>query len=219
MRSASRSALCLALVAQLAAVSLRADALVLVHQQRYSMGTMFDILVYHASRDEANRAITRALAEIVRLDQVMSHYRADSNLSTLHRDGAKGFVAVDPSLYEVVEESLWFSRLSGGRFDVTIAPLLTTWKEAAVEGRRPSEAETSKAAKCVGFDTAEQTAEKAAQYATHIQRLEDRVQVLERIVTDRGYDIATQIEALRDTRRVDEGSTGIPLSLEKRERV
>ncbi len=67
--------------------------------------------------------------------------------------------------------------------------------------------------------TAEQTAEKAAQYATHIQRLEDRVQVLERIVTDRGYDIATQIEALRDTRRVDEGSTGVPLGFEKKERV
>jgi hypothetical protein len=66
--------------------------------------------------------------------------------------------------------------------------------------------------------TAENTAEKAAQYATHIQRLEDRVQVLERIVTDRGYDIATQIEALRDTRRVDEGA-GVPLGLEKRERV
>lgn len=67
--------------------------------------------------------------------------------------------------------------------------------------------------------TAENTAEKAAQYATHIQRLEDRVQVLERIVTDRGYDIATQIEALRDTRRVDEASAGVPLGLEKKERV
>ena len=66
--------------------------------------------------------------------------------------------------------------------------------------------------------TAEQTAEKAAQYATHIQRLEDRVQVLERIVTDRGYDIATQIEALRDQRRVDE-AMGVPLGLEKKERV
>lgn len=65
--------------------------------------------------------------------------------------------------------------------------------------------------------TAQQTAEKAAQYATHIQRLEDRVQVLERIVTDRGYDIATQIEALRDTRRVDD-SAGVPLNLNK-ERV
>jgi hypothetical protein len=66
--------------------------------------------------------------------------------------------------------------------------------------------------------TAEQTAEKAAQYATHIQRLEDRVQVLERIVTDRGYDIATQIEALRDTRRVDD-SSGVPLSIASKERV
>lgn len=67
--------------------------------------------------------------------------------------------------------------------------------------------------------TAEQTAEKAAQYASKIQRLEDRVQVLERIVTDRGYDIATQIEALRDTRRVDEDSAGVSLGFEKKERV
>ena len=44
--------------------------------------------------------------------------------------------------------------------------------------------------------TAEHTAEKAAQYANQIRSLEDRVQVLERIVTDRGYDVATQIEAL-----------------------
>ncbi len=67
--------------------------------------------------------------------------------------------------------------------------------------------------------TAQHTAEKAAQYASHIQRLEDRVQVLERIVTDRGYDIATQIEALRDQRRVDEEGAGIPLGLEQKERV
>lgn len=67
--------------------------------------------------------------------------------------------------------------------------------------------------------TAQQTAEKAAQYASHIQRLEDRVQVLERIVTDRGYDIATQIEALRDTRRVDEAGAGVPLGLGTKERV
>ena len=48
------------------------------------------------------------------------------------------------------------------------------------------------------------TAEKAAQYAASNKELEDRVRVLERIVTDGGYDVATQIEALRDTRRVEE---------------
>ena len=67
--------------------------------------------------------------------------------------------------------------------------------------------------------TAEHTAEKAAQYASHIQKLEDRVQVLERIVTDRGYDIATQIEALRDVRSVEDQSAGVPLNISKKEQV
>jgi hypothetical protein len=49
----------------------------------------------------------------------------------------------------------------------------------------------------------EATAEKAAQYATRNTELEDRVRVLERIVTDKGYDVAAQIEALRDARKVD----------------
>ena len=51
--------------------------------------------------------------------------------------------------------------------------------------------------------TTELSAEKAAQYASHTQQLEDRVRVLERIVTDKGYDVATQIEALRDARRTE----------------
>lgn len=52
--------------------------------------------------------------------------------------------------------------------------------------------------------TAENSAEKAAQYASRITEMEDRIQVLERIVTDRGYNVATQIEALRDARQIDE---------------
>ena len=46
------------------------------------------------------------------------------------------------------------------------------------------------------------TAEKAAQYAASNQELEDRVRVLERIVTDSGYTLASEIEALRDARPV-----------------
>jgi hypothetical protein len=42
------------------------------------------------------------------------------------------------------------------------------------------------------------TAEKAAQYAAHNERLEQRVRVLERIVTDKGLDVSDQIENLRD---------------------
>lgn len=52
--------------------------------------------------------------------------------------------------------------------------------------------------------TAQVSAEKAAQYVGRVDDLEERLRVLERIVTDRGYDVATQIEALRDQRRVEE---------------
>lgn len=51
--------------------------------------------------------------------------------------------------------------------------------------------------------TAELSAEKAAQYASHVKELEQRVRVLERIVTDKGYDVASQIDALRDAREVE----------------
>lgn len=44
---------------------------------------------------------------------------------------------------------------------------------------------------------ADQTAERAAQYASHVERIEARLRVVEQIVTDGGVQTAAQIEALR----------------------
>jgi len=45
-------------------------------------------------------------------------------------------------------------------------------------------------------------AEKSAQYAQHMERVEARLRVLEQIVTDGGVQTAAQIEALRDQARI-----------------
>jgi ABC-type phosphate transport system auxiliary subunit len=45
-------------------------------------------------------------------------------------------------------------------------------------------------------------AEKAAQYASRTHELEQRLRVVEQIVTDRGLETASQIEALRDRKRI-----------------
>jgi hypothetical protein len=45
---------------------------------------------------------------------------------------------------------------------------------------------------------AQMIAEKAAQYASGQSELEQRIRVLERIVTDSGVNLAQQIEDLRD---------------------
>ena len=69
-------------------------------------------------------------------------------------------------------------------------------------------------------DTAETQRLKAENKALHdkLDAMQDRMIVLEKIVTDRGYSLAEEIEALRDTRQVDEGA-GVPLGLEKKERA
>jgi hypothetical protein len=48
-------------------------------------------------------------------------------------------------------------------------------------------------------------AEKSAQYAAHVERIEERLRVIEKIVTDRGVETAAQIEALRDAPRIGTG--------------
>jgi thiamine biosynthesis lipoprotein len=140
------------------ACSVRASAdarLYLVHQQRYAMGTMFDIAAYHASAGEARGAIELALTEIERLDRLMSHYRTDSGLARLVAGGRSGFVTVDPGLYDVIAQALQVSQLSSGRFDVTVAPLIELWRRARAEGSLPSAAEVAAAARCVGYDKIE----------------------------------------------------------------
>ena len=57
---------------------------------------------------------------------------------------------------------------------------------------------------------ASETAEKAAQYAAHVERIEARLQVLEEIITDGGVQTAAQIEALRSSpRRIKPKRTGV----------
>jgi thiamine biosynthesis lipoprotein len=136
------------------------------------MGTMFDIVAYHSARDDAERAVASAMEEIFRLDRVMSDYKADSDLSKLNREGGRGFVRVEPSLFEVIRESMTFSRRSGGKFDVTIAPLLETWKAAQAEGRRPSAEEISDARRCVGYEKIEAGAPDRIRFRSDCVRID-----------------------------------------------
>ncbi len=67
-------------------------------------------------------------------------------------------------------------------------------------------------------DSKETTKLREENRALHSQldKMTDRLIVLEKIVTDRGYDVATQIEALRDQRSSD---VGVPLNIGKKEQA
>lgn len=129
----------------------------LIHRQRYAMGTVFEIAVYSPSVDvDKNAAVMeRALDEVVRLDQVMSNYKTDSELSHVNRVAHDRTVVLSPDLYAVIEESLLYSRLSGGRFDITVAPLVDAWKRAMNGGAQPTSSEETRLRACVGYQKLE----------------------------------------------------------------
>jgi FAD:protein FMN transferase len=126
-----------------------------VHKTKYMMGTVYEIAAYNASPEKASAAIDQAFAEIARLDATLSNYRPESDLSHLNREGHFHAVKVSSDLYRVIEESLKYSRVSDGKFDITVAPLVDMWKAAIRGDRVVSQEEQDKLRACVGYQKIE----------------------------------------------------------------
>ncbi len=79
-----------------------------------SMGTTVELVV---DGHGADAELAAAEAEFERLEQVMSRFRPDSELSQLNRDGA---IEASPDLVEVVERAIDARERTDGRFDPTV---------------------------------------------------------------------------------------------------
>ncbi|HXG62743.1 MAG TPA: FAD:protein FMN transferase [Planctomycetota bacterium] len=101
------------------------------------MGTPCRVVFYAAGPGEAERARRAAFAELAAVDERMSDYREDSEISRLSRRSGVGPVPVSEPLFEVLSAARKFSELSGGAFDVTVGPLVELWRKARREGRLP----------------------------------------------------------------------------------
>ncbi len=101
------------------------------------MGTDVTVTVVAKSEQEGAAAIDAAMAEIRRLDAMMSLYKDTSEITQVNLAAGKHPVKVSPEMIEVVEAASEVSRLSGGVFDVTIGPLVVLWQMRLKEGKRP----------------------------------------------------------------------------------
>jgi thiamine biosynthesis lipoprotein len=81
-----------------------------------AMGTEMELLV-EPGNGGAPRAIAAAVAEFERLEQIMSRFRPDSELSRLNRDRA---LDASPDLVRVIELALDARERTGGRFDPSV---------------------------------------------------------------------------------------------------
>ncbi len=87
---------------------------------RTLLGTRVDIVVQgHGSR-ATEPTIAAAFAEMARLEQLMSRYRADSQVSALQRAAGRNPVRVAPELLAVLKLAAQVSARSQGAFDITV---------------------------------------------------------------------------------------------------
>ena len=113
---------------------------------RLVMGTFARVVAVVENSGIANRCIGAAFAEIQTVDELMSDYKSDSEISEVNRDGFRREVEVSESTYEVLQRSIEFSKLTGGAFDITVGPLVAEKKEVV-----PSEEEIAEAKLKVGY--------------------------------------------------------------------
>ncbi|HVF28951.1 MAG TPA: FAD:protein FMN transferase [Pyrinomonadaceae bacterium] len=118
---------------------------------RLSMGCAYTIVTYGNDAQKLARITSAAFDEVDRIDRLMSHYKPDSPLSRLNRDGAGGPVKVGAELFDFIEEALRYSRESEGAFDITVGPLMKAWGFFRGEGRVPEAAEISELRRRVGY--------------------------------------------------------------------
>jgi thiamine biosynthesis lipoprotein len=115
------------------------------------MGTEVTITVIAPSRGEAESSIDAGMAELRRLDAMMSLYKDASEITRVNLAAGKGPVRVSPEMIEVVEHAAEISRLSGGVFDVSIGPLVVLWQMRLKEGTIPTDEEIARVRPLVNY--------------------------------------------------------------------
>jgi thiamine biosynthesis lipoprotein len=97
--------------------------------ERSCMGTHCTIRALSDDQALFERAATRALDEVHRLDALMSTWVPTSDVSRVNAAAGSGeWVDVSRDTFTVLEQSLWIARASGGAFDITVGAFKGLWK-------------------------------------------------------------------------------------------
>lgn len=96
--------------------------------------------------------VRRQVEEMVHsYQEQLSADSAGSQILKINSAANQGPVTVDSGVFEVLQKSITFARLSGGRYDPSAAPLYKLWRRAQSEGKKPSRTEIYAALGSVNF--------------------------------------------------------------------
>jgi thiamine biosynthesis lipoprotein len=116
------------------------------------MGCSFNIVLYSTDEPSARSACKLAFGRIAALDETLSDYQPDSELSRLSLQAGGPPVPVSTDLFDVLNRSRIFYEKTGGVFDVTIGPVGRLWRRARRDRKVPDHQKLAEARVLVGSD-------------------------------------------------------------------
>jgi thiamine biosynthesis lipoprotein len=119
---------------------------------RIVMGTFSRVVSLARSEEVARNCAEAALDCQRRVDERMSSYIVESELSQVNRQAFGQPVRVSEETFEVLQKARHFSELTGGAFDITIGPLGDLWRRAGDVNVAPTESEIADARSKVGYE-------------------------------------------------------------------
>lgn len=122
-----------------------------VRRMRYLMGTFVEIEATGKGRKEASGAVEAAFSEMKRVEHILSKYSEESLTSKINRFACSSPVKVTFEVFELIEESIRFSKVTNGAFDITVNPFLELLDLAQQRGSAPTREEIKQVSSKVGY--------------------------------------------------------------------
>ena len=117
---------------------------------RNAMATRFEFILVGSDPVRLRAAGEEALDEIERIESQLSLYKGGSEIATINSRAAFGAVRASPEVFALLSRAREFSEISGGAFDITVAPLVRCWGFMKGSGSRPTDAEIARARENTG---------------------------------------------------------------------
>ena len=115
------------------------------------MGSRFDVTVVAKDSIEGNKYIDTAVAEITRIEKLISSWDANSQTSDINRNAGKKPVTVDSELFDLIERAIGISKLTDGAFDISYASMDRIWQFDGSMTVMPSKEEITASVSKVGY--------------------------------------------------------------------
>lgn len=117
----------------------------------FAMDTSIDFTILGRSEKEATADAETCLKLISGIESRTSRFDPGSDVSRINESAGKEPVKVSPETLEMIKTSIEYSELSGGAFDITIAPIVELWGFYSGEYRVPTESEIAEVLPLVDY--------------------------------------------------------------------